>query len=51
MQQVKWGLGPIIYEVSKAHRIRHIHTGYDSSALVISSSQRPLPTQRNKHKK
>ena len=54
MQQPKSGLGRLIFEVSNAHRIRHTHTGarthtgYDPSALAIISSQRPLPTQRNK---
>jgi hypothetical protein len=40
-------LGPrcLIVEGSRSHKIRHTHTRQDSSEQVISSSQRPLPTQ------
>ena len=37
------GLGPLIVEVSKPHT--DLHTRWFSYERVISSSQRPLPTQ------
>ena len=48
-QHSKRGLGRLTVEVSRSHTIRHTHTHTqtrcDSSAPVISPSQRPLPTQ------
>jgi hypothetical protein len=45
-QQPKSGLGRFVVEVSRSHPITHTHTRQDSSERVISSTQRPLPTQR-----
>jgi len=36
------GCGFLIHEISRSHTTTH-HSRYDSSGLVISSSQRPLP--------
>jgi hypothetical protein len=48
-QQLISGLGCLIVELTRSHTIRYTHTRYDSKQ-VISSSQRPLPTQtNNKH--
>jgi hypothetical protein len=51
-QQPNSGLDRLTVAVSRSHTIRHTHTHththirYDSSKRVISSSQRPLPTQQ-----
>ena len=45
-QQPQLGQGLLIHEVSRSHTTTH-HSRQDSSGRVISSSQRPLPTQQS----
>ena len=40
------GPGRHTVEISRSHTIRHTRARQDSSERVISSSQRPLPTQQ-----
>ena len=44
-QQPNWGLGRLNVYISRSHTHARTHTPQDSSEHVISSSQRPLPTQ------
>jgi hypothetical protein len=44
-QQPKSSLGRLIGKVYRKHAVRDTHTREDSSGRVISSSQKPLPTQ------
>ena len=44
-------LGRLIVVVSRSHTHTHTHTEYDSSERVISSSQRPLPTQHTTNRR
>jgi hypothetical protein len=47
-QQLNSDLGRLTVEASSSYIIRHTQTRWDSSVSVISSSQRPLPTQYTK---
>ena len=43
--------GRLIVEYSRSHTIRHTNKPMDSSQGMINSSQNPLSTQNNKHKR